>query len=107
MRIFQERITETFSISVLGILAIMAGTLVVNVMFNLTRIAEIHDQDVPPSSPAAGRGKWLWFVLAFPVIAGLLFAGDHLSAQRKEKMLIWSVQAILASSPGAAAGIPF
>jgi hypothetical protein len=100
LRIFRERITNTFLFSVFGILAVMAGTLMVNVMFNLTRIAERRDPDAP--SPASGtrRGKWPWFALAFPLVAGLLFAGDRLSAQRKEKMLIESAQALFAGSPG-------
>ena len=40
LRIFREHITEIFAMSILGILAVMAGALMLNIMLNLTRIAE-------------------------------------------------------------------
>ena len=43
LRVFRENMTETFYMSVLGILALMSGALIINVMFNLTRIAEKHN----------------------------------------------------------------
>jgi hypothetical protein len=44
-KVFRENLTETFYLSVLGILALMFGALIINVMFNLTRIAEKLNQD--------------------------------------------------------------
>ena len=43
LKVFKKNMTETFYLSVLGILALMAGALIINVMFNLTRIAQKHD----------------------------------------------------------------
>jgi len=37
-KVFKENITETFYLSVIGILALLAGAVIVNVMFNLTKI---------------------------------------------------------------------
>ncbi len=45
LKIFRENISQTFAMSVLGIFALMAGSLMINVMFNLTRIAEKHNKD--------------------------------------------------------------
>ena len=36
--------------SVLGILALMAGALIINIMFNLTRIAQKHNEDKTTTS---------------------------------------------------------
>ena len=40
LKVFREHITEIFLMSILGILAVMGGTLMLNIMLNLTRIAE-------------------------------------------------------------------
>lgn len=37
--------TEVFLLSIFSIIAVMAGTLMLNIMFNLTRIAEKHNTD--------------------------------------------------------------
>ena len=48
LKVFKKNMTETFYLSVLGILALMAGALIINVMFNLTRIAQKHeDNEIP------------------------------------------------------------
>ena len=40
LKIFRQHLTESFLMSILGILALMGGALMLNIMFNLTRIAE-------------------------------------------------------------------
>ena len=45
LKVFKKNMTETFYLSVLGILALMAGALIINVMFNLTRIAQKHEDN--------------------------------------------------------------
>lgn len=40
LKVFREYITEIFLMSILGIFAVMAGALILNIMLNLTRIAE-------------------------------------------------------------------
>lgn len=45
LKVFRENMTESFYLSILGILALMAGSLIVNLMFNLTRIAERKNED--------------------------------------------------------------
>ena len=96
LKVFRENITETFYFSILGILALMFGSLIINVMFNLTRIAEKHNQDNAYSAKTTKR-IWLIFGLSFPIIFGLLFGGDYLTSKKKEQMLISSAKSIIES----------
>lgn len=40
LKIFRQHLSEIFALSITGIIALMAGALMLNIMFNLTRIAE-------------------------------------------------------------------
>lgn len=94
-RIFRENLSQTFGMSVLGILALMGGSLMINVMFNLTRIAQKHNQD-EITELRGGSKKWLWvFALSFPIVFGLLFAGDYITSRKKENMLVNSAKSIV------------
>ena len=96
LKVFKENITETFYLSVLAILALMVGSLIVNVMFNLTRIAENKDSS---ENKANTNKKTYFFLLAiFPLIALILFGGDYLTSNKKEKMLIKSAESILSKN---------
>jgi hypothetical protein len=94
-RIFRENITQIFAMSVLGILALMFGSLMINIMFNLTRIAQKHNVDVTSESNPASR-KWaLVFAATFPLLFGGLFLGDYVTSLKKETMLVQSAKAVL------------
>lgn len=95
LKVFRQNITETFYLSVVGILALMVGSLIINVMFNLTRIAEKHNQDDLNVSKRTSKKLGLLFGLSFPVVFGLLFGGDYLTSKKKEKMLISSAKSII------------
>lgn len=93
LKVFRKNLTETFYMSVLGILALMAGALVVNIMFNLTRIAQKHNQD--NFTEKAGK-KIGWLLLAsFPVLLLVLFGGDYLTSKKKERLLVKSAESII------------
>lgn len=94
LKVFRENMTETFYLSVVGILALMFGALIINVMFNLTRIAEKHNQD-NNASKRTSKKLGLLLGLSFPLIFGLLFGGDYLTSRKKEKMLISSAKSII------------
>ena len=79
LKIFRENITETFYLSVVGILALMTGSLIINIMFNLTRIAEKHNQDDINVSKRRSKILGIIFGLSFPLVFGLLFGGDYLT----------------------------
>lgn len=95
LKVFRENITETFYLSVVGILALMFGSLIINIMFNLTRIAEKHNQDDLNVSKRSSKRLGLLFGLSFPLVFGLLFGGDYLTSKKKEKMLISSAKSII------------
>lgn len=93
LKVFRENITESFYLSVLGILALMIGSLIINIMFNLTRIAEKHNLDDLQDKPS--KVKFVSLLIIFPVIAVLLFGGDYLTSRKKEKLLIKSAKSII------------
>lgn len=93
LKIFKENLTETFYLSILGILALMTGALFVNIMFNLTRIAQKHNQD---EVEAFGKSRVGWvFLLTLPVLLAALFVGDFLTTRKKENMLVDSASSII------------
>ncbi len=94
-RIFRENISQTFGMSVLGILALMAGSLMINVMFNLTRIAQKHNQDIVAESTRSSKKWYFIFALSFPLIFGLLFTGNYLTSKKKENLLVQSARSIV------------
>lgn len=96
-KVFRENITEIFGMSIMGILALMAGALMINIMFNLTRIADKQDTD---DTAEIKKGKRLGFLilLTFPLIFGLLAGGDYLTSRKKEQMLIASAESIIADN---------
>lgn len=95
LKVFRENLTDTFYLSIVGILALMFGALIINVMLNLTRIAEKHNQDAIITTKNKPKKLGLVFGLSFPIVFGLLFAGDYLTSRKKEKMLISSAKSII------------
>ena len=85
--------------SVLGIFSLMAGSLMINVMFNLTRIAEKHNKDEVIEAKAISKNLGWAFLLSFPLIFGLLFGGDYLTSKKKEAMLIDSAKSVVEKYP--------
>jgi hypothetical protein len=93
LKVFRENMTETFYLSVLGILALMTGSLIINLMFNLTRIAEKQNQDA--INTKSNRLRFITLLLIFPLIALILFGGDYLTSAKKEKLLVQSAKSIV------------
>lgn len=99
LKVFRANLTETFYLSIVGILALMLGALIVNVMLNLTRIAEKHNVDEVHTPTKGSKKIALLFALSFPIIGGLLFGGDYLTSKKKEQMLIESAKSIIEGAP--------
>jgi len=95
LKVFRENITETFYFSILGILALMFGALMINIMFNLTRIANKHNNDESKEIKKSSKNKTIIFILSFPILFAFLYFGDHMTTQKKEKRLIASAKSIL------------
>lgn len=91
LKVFREHITEIFLMSILGILAVMGGTLMLNIMLNLTRLAERGQEE-----EVRGGRKTVYLLLAvFPILAALLFGGNYLTIQQKRDILIQSSERIV------------
>lgn len=80
LKVFREHITEIFLMSILGIFAVMGGTLMLNIMLNLTRIAERGQEE-----EVRGGRKTVY----------LLFGGNYLTIQQKRDILIQSSERIV------------
>lgn len=92
LKIFRENLTETFVMSILGIIALMGGALMLNIMFNLTRIAEKNQEQATSKST---RPLIYGLIALFPIITVLAFTGDYLNAQQKQKILMQSAEKIV------------
>ncbi len=93
LRVFRENLTEMFAMSIMAILAVLVGSLVINIMLNLTRIADKNQGDQTPLK--FGKQIFTVAILIFPLIAGVLFTGDYLSSQKKKQYLIQSAQQLV------------
>ncbi len=101
LKVFRENLTQTFGLSVMGILALMAGSLMINIMLNMTRIADKQEGFAESGFLKSGFLKKLGFglILLFPLIGGALFAGDYLTSKKKESMLVASAKSIIVKYP--------
>ena len=97
LKVFRENLTDTFYLSVFGILALMFGALIINIMFNLTRIAEKHNNDKINQTKKSSKRLIGLFILSFPILFAFLYCGDYLTSRKREKMLISSAQSIIES----------
>ena len=95
LKVFRENITQTFYMSILGIIALMFGALIINIMFNLTRIAQKHNNDNESLKIQKSKTGVVMLIVSFPLILGLLFVGDYLTSKKKEKLLIQSAESII------------
>lgn len=93
LKVFKENITESFYLSVIGILALMVGALIINIMFNLTRIAE--RSDLHGIQVDSNKKIIIILLIIFPLIASLLFLGDFITKKKKEKLMISSAKTII------------
>ena len=98
LKVFRENLTETFYLSILGILALLFGALITNIMFNLTRIAEKHNSDTADIKQTSSKILLACFLIVFPLLALLLFLGDYVTTHKKERILVQSAESIVAGN---------
>lgn len=96
LKVFRANLTESFNMSILGILALMFGALIINIMFNLTRIAQKHNMD--DNQVKTGKKAGWILILSFPLILIILFGGDYLTSKQKEKLLVKSAKSIISDN---------
>ena len=90
LKVFRENITESFYFSILGILALMFGSLIINVMFNMSSIAESLSKKVDSSKEITNNSSRIKALIIgmFVLITSILFLGDYLTSVNKEKILV-------------------
>lgn len=100
LKIFREYMTTTFYLSLLGIMAILTGAIILNVMSNLSKISDVlsRKQGESPCVKNPNRARTIMIILSLPIITGLLFGGNYLSAEKKKQMLIASAQSLIAEN---------
>ena len=79
LKVFREYITEIFLMSILGIFAVMAGALILNIMLNLTRIAERGQEE---ESKGGRKTVNICLLAVFPVLAPCYLAEIYLTVQK-------------------------
>ena len=98
LKVFKEHFTEAFLMSVLGLLALMAGTLMISLMLNITRIAIALEKLTSSLTNTALASslmslKQKMMVLgaiaaSFVLIVVVLFAGDAYTRYEKKRLLL-------------------
>ena len=100
LKIFREKMTDMFFLSLLGIFAILGGAIVLNVMSNLSKIsaAVSAGQEGVAETAKPMKLRMALIALTFPLIAVVLMAGNYQSVQRKKDMLVNSAQKLVAEN---------
>lgn len=102
LKVLQERSSTLFFSSVGVILTLMFGALILNMMLNLTRIADKHNADKEKDTKSMDPKKAkknkiisiaLW--LSLPLLVAFLFFGDYISTKEHENMLRASADLIV------------
>jgi hypothetical protein len=93
LKLFKEQAAELFMYSIIGILTVMFGALIINIMANLTRIAEKINNS-GDTAPAKKTGM-LVFALSIPLAVLLLFLGNYWSTKKIERGLKQSAEDII------------
>lgn len=103
LKIFREHITEVFYMSLMGIFAILGGAIVLNVISNLSKISTVlsDKSEHTPSLNKPSRFRIIAIVLSFPIICGILFAGNALSAGKKKSILVSAAQSLISENQAA------
>ena len=78
LKIFREHITEIYYLSLLGIFAILGGALILNVMSNLSKISTVMSVERGDRTQIQMPSRFtiIAIALSFPIICGILFAGN-------------------------------
>ncbi|MDR1341117.1 MAG: hypothetical protein LBK58_13840 [Prevotellaceae bacterium] len=87
LKIFQEKTSDLFGWSIAGILAMMFGALMINIMFNLSRIADKLDNEEQIKVQVSK--KWIFaFLISLPLVVGGLFLGNNVSIKKFEDKVL-------------------
>ena len=99
LKVFKENITESFYFSIIGILSLMFGALMINIMLNLTKISDYVDRKESAKRMNKTKLSTILIILSFPIIFALLYAGDKLTSRQKKTYLIESANYLTEQYP--------
>jgi len=94
-KVFKENITQAFYLSIFGLLAVMGGAMILNVMLNLTKISEHFKGQEPDQIEPLRPWKRYLIIFSFPLIFSLLYLGDYSSSFKKKNILIGSAESLI------------
>lgn len=94
-RVFKENITQVFGMSIMGIFAVLFGAVILNVMYNLTSIADAKTGVTPQSKPINIKFASTAIVLSFIAIFIALYIGDITTSKRKESRLVTAAESLV------------
>lgn len=94
-KVFRENLTQIFAMSILGIFAVLGGAITLNVMYNLTAIAEKYRDEQAQAKDQGMAKKIMLFAGSFIVIFIFLFLGDLATSNRKEARLVAAAKALV------------
>lgn len=94
-RVFKENITQAFGMSIMGIFVVLLGAVILNIMYNLTSIAEAKSGVVPQSKPVNIKLASIAIAVSFIVIFVALYIGDIATSKSKESRLISSAESLV------------
>ncbi len=100
LKIFRAHLTEAFGFSILGILSVLAGVLMINVMLNLSRIADsrhLNKNELNSTSHIlswSGQKYLSIVVIAMSLIILLMFIADARTRAVKKSLMLDSAQSL-------------
>ena len=98
LRIFRERLTESFGLSIFGLITIMVGALTLNIMANLSKISHslaARAGAATEMAPPRWRRTALLIGLSFVVLGGLMLGGNKLSTLKRERQLLAAAERLV------------
>ena len=100
-KVFKENITQSFYLSIIGILALLAGAVIVNIMFNMTIISDALGKKRTNTTKKKEKKKLISTILffsSFPIIFLMLYVGDAGTSAMKEKILVRSAKYMISNN---------
>jgi hypothetical protein len=94
-RIFREHITDLFGMSILGIFAILAGAVILNIMYNLSAIADARAAEKTVTRSFNDKTILIAALASFVFLFGALYIGDALNSRRQETRLVEAANSLV------------
>ncbi len=86
-KVFRENMTEAFFLSIFGIFSILGGSIVLNIMYNLTAIAE-GKEAASITGTYKTKNVIAIFCVSLIAIFAFLYIADEATSKKKEQYLV-------------------